>query len=340
MKLGIIGLPSSGKSTVFDALSQTISTAEKKVENRINTMQVPDERLDALGAMFKPQKTINARVEYLLPGMTGSAKDQKIWNQIRDCNALIHVLRNFSGYGFDEPTPYDDFHSLEQELILADIVVIEKRKERIDQDRRRGKNAFQQERALLDRCLKHLESETPLRKFPELATDPMLKGFAFVSAKPVMVLFNNDDEDDRRPEIENLTDQEDCMVIRGKLEQELAQMSAEEVEEFLEEFNISAPATNRVLQRSFAVLGLISFFTFVNKEVKAWTVPQNTIAVEAAGEIHSDMQRGFIRAEVVAYDDLMEAGSYAEARKLGTVRLEGKNYPVQDGDVVTFRFNV
>jgi GTP-binding protein YchF len=340
MKLGIIGLPSSGKSTVFDALSQTISTAEKKGENRINTMQVPDERLAALSTMFEPQKTINARVEYLLPGMAGSSKDPKIWTQIRDCNALIQVVRNFSGYGFDEPTPYDDFHSLDQELILADIVVIEKRKERIEQDRRSGKNAYQQELALLDRCLKHLESEMPLRKFPDLASDPILKGFAFVSAKPLMVLFNNDDEDDRQPVIENLTDKEDCMVIRGKLEQELAQMSAEEVEEFLEEFNISASATDRVIQRSFEVLGLVSFFTFVNKEVKAWTVKKDTIAVDAAGVIHSDMQRGFIRAEVVAYDDLMEAGSYAEARKRGTVRLEGKNYAVRDGDVITFRFNV
>ena len=183
----------------------------------------------------------------------------------------------------DIPKEFPDFHSLDQELILADIVVIEKRMVRIEQDRRRGKDVYRQELALLDRCLKHLESEMPLRKFPELASEHALKGYAFVSAKPVLILFNNDDEDDRLPVIENLTDQEDCMVIRGKLEQELSQMSAEEVKEFLEEFGISASATNRVIKRSFEVLGLISFFTFVNKEVKAWTTPKDTSAVEAAG---------------------------------------------------------
>lgn len=340
MKLGIIGLPSAGKSTVFEALTQTISTAEKKGENRINTMQVPDERLAVLSNMFKPQKTIYTQVEYFLPGMMGSLKDQKIWTQVRDCHALIHVIRNFSGYGFDEPMPLDDFNALDQELILADLMVIEKRMERIEQDRKRGKKEYQEELALLSQCLKHLENEMPLRKFPELSEAPSLKGYGFVSAQPVLVLFNNDDEDDRLPVIGNLTNKEDCMVIRGKLEQELAQMSAEEAEDFLTEFKISASATDRVIQRSFELLGLISFFTFVNKEVKAWNVKQGTVAVDAADVIHSDMKRGFIRAEVIAYNDLIDAGSYQEARKKGTVRLEGKNYTVQDGDVITFRFNV
>ena len=340
MKLGIIGLPSAGKSTVFEALTQTISTAEKKGENRINTMQVPDERLAVLSNMFKPQKTIYTQVEYFLPGMMGSLKDQKIWNQVRDCHALIHVIRNFSEYGFDEPMPLDDFNALDQELILADLVVIEKRMERIEQDRKRGKKEYQEELALLSQCLKHLENAMPLRKFVELSEAPALKGYGFVSAQPVLVLFNNDDEDDRLPVIENLTNKEDCMVIRGKLEQELAQMSAEEAEDFLTEFKISVSATDRVIQRSFELLGLISFFTFVNKEVKAWNVKQGTVAVDAADVIHSDMKRGFIRAEVIAYNDLIDAGSYQEARKKGTVRLEGKKYTVRDKDVITFRFNV
>jgi len=340
MKLGIIGLPNSGKSTVFEALTQTSSTGEKKGENRISTMPVPDERLTALNNMFKPKKIIYAQVEYFLPGVAGQTKDQKIWTQVRDCNALIHVVRNFSGYGFDEPTPHADFHALGQELILADLVVVEKRLERIEQDQQRSRKVDPEELSLLNQCLKKLESEVPLRRFPELAAAPTLKGYGFVSAKPVLVLFNNDDDDDRLPAIENLTDKENCMVIRGKLEQELVQMSAEEVEDFLKEFNILASATNRVIKRSFEVLGLISFFTFVNQEVKAWTIAKDTVAVDAADVIHSDMKRGFIRAEVVAYNDLMDAGSYAEARKKGTVRLEGKQYMVQDGDVITFRFNV
>ncbi|MFC1825956.1 DUF933 domain-containing protein [Thermodesulfobacteriota bacterium] len=340
MKLGIIGLPLSGKSTIFEALTQQVGAADKKQENRISTMQVPDERLATLSNMFNPKKTVYARVEYFLPGIQGLQKDQKIWTQVRDSNALIHVVRNFSGYGFDEPTPYDDFQSLDQELILADLVVIEKRKERIAQDRQRGKEAYQEELAILDQCLSNLENEIPLRKFEDLSSAQALKGYGFVSAKPILVLFNNDDEDDRLPVIENLTDTEDCMVIRGKLEQELAQMSEDEAADFLEEFNISASATDRVIKRSFEVLGLISFFTFVKNEVKAWTVKKGTIAVDAADEIHSDMKRGFIRAEVISFNDLMDAGSYAEARKKGTVRLEGKNYEVQDGDVITFRFNV
>jgi len=340
MKLGIIGLAGSGKSTIFEALTQNISPGAAKGEKRIGTMQVPDERLAALSNMFNPKKTIYARVEYILPGIQGSKKDQKIWPQVRDSNALIHVVRNFSGYGFDEPAPYEDFHALDQELILADLVVIEKRMERIKQDRKRGKKEYQGELALLNQCLSHLESEMPLRKFAALSSAQELKGYGFVSAKPILVLFNNDDEDDRLPVIENFTDTEDCMIIRGKLEQELAQMSEEETADFLEEFNISASATNRVIKRSFEVLGLVSFFTFVKNEVKAWTVKKGTVAVDAADTIHSDMKRGFIRAEVVAYTDLMDAGSYAEARKKGTVRLEGKNYEVQDGDVITFRFNV
>ncbi|MBL7179520.1 MAG: redox-regulated ATPase YchF [Desulfobacterales bacterium] len=340
MKLGIIGLPNSGKSTVFEALTQTLSTGEKKGESRISTMQVPDERLTVLSNMFKPKKTIYAQMEYFLPGVSGQTKDQKIWHQVRDCNALIHVVRNFSGYGFDEPAPYDDFHALDQELILADLVVVEKRLERIEQDKQRGRKVDPEELSLLNQCLKKLETEVPLRKFPELTAAPTLKGYGFVSAKPILVLFNNDDDDDRLPVIENLTDKESCMLIRGKLEQELAQMSAEEVEDFLEEFNIPAPATDRAIKRSFEVLGLISFFTFVNEEVKAWTITKDTVAVDAAEVIHSDMKRGFIRAEVVAYNDLVDAGSYAEARKKGTVRLEGKQYMVQDGDVITFRFNV
>ncbi len=340
MKLGIIGLPSSGKSTVFEALTRTISSPEKKVENRISTMQVPDERLAVLAAMFKPQKTILAQVEYFLPGMLGHKRDQKIWTQIRDCHALIHVVRNFSGYGFDEPTPANDFHTLDQELILSDLMVVESRLERIEQDKQRSREVDQEELSLLNQCLKNLEAEVPLRKFTELSSQHALRGFGFVSAKPLLLLFNNDDDNDRLPVIDKLIDQENCMVIRGKLEQELSQMSAEEAQEFLEEFNIAASATDRVIQRSFEVLGLISFFTFVNEEVKVWTVAKGTIAVDAADVIHSDMKRGFIRAEVVAYDDLIAAGSYPEARKQGTVRLEGKNYEVQDGDVITFRFNV
>jgi hypothetical protein len=156
----------------------------------------------------------------------------------------------------------------------------------------------------------------------------------------MLVLFNNDDEDDRLPAVSKITDTEDCLVIRGKLEQELAQMSSEEATEFLEEFNISESAMDKVIRKSYRLLGLISFFTVGSDEVRAWSIKSDTEAVDAAETVHTDMKKGFIRAEVLAYDDLMDAGTYAAARKKGTVRLEGKNYKVQDGDIINIRFNV
>lgn len=340
MKLGIIGLPGSGKSTVMEALTQTGAEAGFTGEDRIATVQVPDQRVSTLNDLYQRKKTIYARVEYFLPGMIGQKIDHVILNKVRDCDALIHVVRNFGGYGFQDPTPYDEILALEQELILADLVVVEKRLERIKQDRSRNKSIIDQEASLLAECLKDLESEIPLRRDADLAAAPLLKGFSFVSAKPMLILFNNDDEDDDIPVGGNLTSGQDCMIIRGKLEQELAQMSSEEAESFLAEFGITASAKDRVIKKSYELLGVISFFTVEGDEVRAWTVKKDTFAVDAAEVIHSDMKRGFIRAEVVSFEDLMDAGTYNEARKKGTVRLEGKTYPVQDGDIIKFRFNV
>ncbi len=340
MKLGIIGLPGSGKSTIFEALTQSILPEGHKGENRIGTIPVPDKRLAVLTEMYKPKRTIYAQVEYFLPGMLRQKKDQKIWNQVRDCDALIHVIRNFSVYGLEKPRPYHDFQAMDQELILADLVVVEKKLENIELERRRNKKTSPQEVSLLNQCLNNLENETPLRKCPDLASAHQLRGYAFLSAKPMLVMFNNEDEDNSIPEAADLTSTENCTIIRGKLEQELAQISVEEAEEFLSEFNITASAMDRVIKQSYELLGLISFFTVVNDEVKAWTVKKETQAVDAAGVIHTDMQKGFIRAEVISYEDLMSAGTYHEARKKGNVRLEGKTYEVRDGDIITFRFNV
>ncbi len=179
-----------------------------------------------------------------------------------------------------------------------------------------------------------------MRRHPNLAFAHKLKGYAFYSAKPMLVLFNNEDEDDALPEPAPIFEQEDCMIIRGKLEHELAQMSQEEAAELLEEFEISASATDRVVKQSYKLLGLISFFTVGEDEVRAWTIKKGTAAVDAAEVIHSDIKKGFIRAEVISYDDFMDAGSMANAKKKGTLRLEGKTYEVQDGDIINFRFNV
>ncbi len=341
MKLGIIGLPRAGKSTLFDALTKNISGTEKRGEDRIATIRVPDDRVAALSRMFKPQKTIYAQVEYFLPGLKKDHPGEPgLWKAVRDCDALLHVVRHHAAYGFEKPTPAEDFTRLDQELILADLVVAEKRIERIEADHQRGKKMDTEKHALLTACRQCLESEVPLRKKPELASAPELRGFAFLSAKPVLVLLNNEDDDDRMPDIKDLTGREACQVVRGKLEQELAQMPPAEAAEFLTEFNIPASAMDRVIRQSYQLLNLISFFTIISDEVRAWTLKKGTPAPEAADAIHSDMKKGFIRAEVVSFQDLMAAASYAEAKKRGTVRLEGKDYAVQDGDIIQFRFNI
>jgi hypothetical protein len=344
MKLGIIGLPQSGKSTVFEALTKSTSDMTHKGENRVSTIRVPDSRIDILSEMYRPQKTIYAQVEYFLPGSGGAnkhrVKEQSIWAATRECDALIHVIRNHTDVGFEKKTPHEDFRNIEQELILADLVVVEKRLERIELDHKRGKKTDPREHALLIECRKNLENEIPLRRVMELASARELRGFTLLSAKPMLVLFNNGEENNGMPEVNSLTNLENCLVIRGKLEQELAQMSTAEAAEFLNEFNISESAMNRVIRKSYNILGLISFFTIGKDEVRAWTLKIGTQAVDAAEEIHSDIKKGFIRAEVLSYDDLMEAGTYADARKKGTVRLEGKTYEVKDGDIINFRFNV
>ena len=343
MKIGIIGLPGSGKTTIFEALTASVSSDAHKGEPRLGTVRVPDERVDILSDMYKPKKSTYAQVEYFLPGRLGQkegSKEQSLWNQARDCDALIYVIRNFGGYGYDPPQPLEDFRRLDEELYFSDLVVAEKRLERLTQDKQKGRQIEQEELDLVAACHAKLEGETPLRRFPELAASPRLRGFTFLSAKPILVLFNNEDEDDNLPEIGELAKQEVCLVMRGKLESELAQMSPEEAAEFLAEFNIKASAMDRVITQSYDLLGLISFFTVGEDEVRAWTIRHHTPAPDAADVIHSDMKKGFIRAEVISYQHLMEAGNYSEARKRGTVRLEGKTYEVQDGDIINVRFNV
>ena len=344
MKLGIIGLPGSGKSTVFEALTRNEVTAGRKDESRIGTVHVPDPRVDILSHMYHPRKTIFAQVEYLRPGYTTGEqeglKDQQIWTQTKNCDALIHVVRNFKSYGVAPPTPFEDFLKLDQELILTDHVSVEKRIERIQQEQLRHRSIDTNELDLLHTCKSHLENEMPLRRFQDIASSPLLKGFTFLSAKPMIVLFNNNDESVHLPKGNDVCKEEMCMVIRGKLEHELSQMPEEEAIAFLKEFNIPASAMDRVIQQSYHLLGLISFFTVGEDEVRAWTIHKNTLAIDAAEVIHSDIKKGFIRAEVISCQDLIESGSYGAARKKGTVRLEGKTYNIQDGDIVHFRFNV
>jgi GTP-binding protein YchF len=345
MKLGIIGLAKSGKATVFEALTKQPLDMSHKKENITCAIRVPDERIDILSNIYTPKKTTYAQITYFLPGATDRDKEtsamQEAANKVRDCDALIHVVRNFNIFGGQAPDPYADFKTLNDEMMLADLMVVEKRLERLELDKKRGKNIDLEEGSLLSQCLENLEKEIPLRKCPDLVSTSSLKGYAFLSLKPMLVLFNNEDEDDNIPKTSDGPPfNEPGMTIRGKLEQELVQMSDKDAADFLLEFNIKTSAMDRVIKKSYQLLGLISFFTVGTDEVKAWTIKENTSAVNAADVIHSDIKKGFIRAEVLSYEEFIRAGSHHEAKKRGTLKLEGKTYEVQDGDIINFRFNV
>jgi GTP-binding protein YchF len=343
MKLGIIGLPQSGKSTIFAALTgargQDASKTPKK-DQMISTVKVIDERIDFLSAIYKDKKTIYAQVEYLLPSEIASGSEGSLWNQVRTCDALIHVVRNFSDAGGTDPQSESDLNKLEDEMMLNDLMVAEKRIERIELDLKRGKKSSNEEYSLVKSCKELLESCRPLRVEPELAFAPLLKGFTFLSAKPQLVIINNDDDNESLPEWKTKPDNLELLLVRGRLEMEIASLSKEEAQEFLVEYNIEQSALDRLIKSSYKILNLISFFTVGENEVKVWTIGRGTPALEAAGEIHSDIQKGFIRAEVLAYDDLLKYGSFKDAKAAGRVRLEGKEYAVQDGDIINYRFNV
>jgi len=347
MKLGIIGLPQSGKSTVFHALTGARGEKEERgasrSDPRIATITVVDERVDFLTQLYHPKKTTYAKVEYLLPSEISASSfgsDAGVLNQVRVCDGLLHVVRNFEEAGGSPVTPEKDFRRLEEEMILSDLEVAEKRIERIALDRKRGKKPDGKESALLESCREHLEKNLPLRDVQELAFEPTLKGFTFLSAKPMLVIINNNDEDETLPKWDRKPENLEFLVVRGRLEMDIAAMSPEEAEEFLEAYHIQESALDRVIKRSYDVLNLISFFTVISDEVRAWSIPTGTPALHAAGAVHTDMQKGFIRAETLSLGDLKRCGSFQEAKKAGLVRLEGKDYQVKDGDIINFRFNI
>lgn len=349
MKLAIIGLPGSGKTTLFNALTRghaVVCPGGRFKEANLGVVKVPDVRVDTLSTLYEPEKTIYAYVEYVdVGGLDGSSEkskplDEKLVNLVRPADALVLVARNFELGGM-KPTARADIRKVESELILADLLVVENRLTRIGEDKKRGKKINEEEHDLLSRCLAALEGETPLRLLNEVLSSTLLKGFAFLTAKPTLWVINNQEKHYPKVEIAQVPPNTMVTEVCGSLEMELAQLSPEEAEMFRRDLELDVePALQRIIRHSYILLGFISFFTVGKDEVRAWTIKKGTNAQRAAGVIHSDIEKGFIRAEVLAYDDLAEFGSYAQAQKKGRVRLEGRDYIVQDGDIINFRFNV
>jgi len=356
MKIGIIGLPNSGKTTIFNALTRsdtaTAAFSSGVVEVHTAVVDVPDPRVDALSAMFNPKKTTYARVTYSDIGGFGKGAAKSgisgpLLNAIAANDALMLVVRAFEDENVAHPNdridPALDSEAMQGDLLLNDMTAIEQRLERLDATKHRGtpdeRKLMAIEYELLQRLMAVLEEETPLREV-EISEDErkMLGGFGLMSLKPLLIVINIGDEDDEADYADLLDER--TILLRGRLEAEIAQMEPDEAAEFLDDFGIDEPGLNRAIRLCYDMLGQLSFFTVGEDEVRAWTVHRGATAPEAAGAIHSDLQKGFIRAEVTAYDDLMAAGSEVEARKLGKQRLEGKGYQVADGDVIAIRFNL
>ncbi len=352
MKLGIIGLPQCGKTTIFNALTRgnaPTTASAGRIEVHTAVVDVPDPRVDQLSAMFKPRKTIYAKVTYAdIAGLEGGAAKSgisgQLLNQLSQMDGFIHVVRCFEDENVPHPAgsvnPGRDIETMQSELLLNDLIAVERKLERLAEERKKGGtdkalNARQTE--LFERLHQTLSENKPLRVLeftPEEQKD--LASFGLLSRKPILTAFNLG-EGQAAPQIAL---DHPSVALQGKLEMEIAQLPPEDAAVFMQEYGIEEPSLNRMIRLSYDLLNLQSFFTVGEDEVRAWTIRRGATALEAAGEIHTDLMRGFVRAEVVAYDDLISLGSLGEAKAKGKLRLEGKEYIVKDGDIVHIRFNL
>lgn len=357
MDLGIVGLPNSGKTTVFNALTrgkaETTAYASGRVEVHTAVVNVPDPRLEMIAQQVRPQKVTYAQVTYHdiagLPAERGTLSPQLL-NLISANDALVHVVRCFQNPAVPHPLgsvdPARDLQLVEEEFMLSDLAIVEGRLERLAKQKYKGtpqeREQMAKEEKLLERLRQTLAEGKPLRTVTlEPDEERMVRSFAFLSLKPQLVVFNIDDDgEDPSDELTPPWPRTRGLALRARLEMELVQMDPEEAAEFMAMFDIEELGLNRVIRASYELLDLITFFTVSEKEVRAWALPRGSTALDAAGTIHSDMARGFIRAEVIRWDELVRYGSLAEARRQGAVRLEGKDYIVQDGDVLYIRFHV
>ena len=362
MKLGIIGLPQSGKTTIFNALTHGDRPVGQmsgggRFEVQTGVVSVPDPRVDTLSALFKPRKTIYAQVTYAdIAGVEGSGeKGDKggfsgpLLNQLAVMDGLLQVVRAFDNPMVPHPRgsvdAQRDLAAVDGELLLNDMLAVERKLDRMADDMKKGivkdKTLHAQELVLFTKLLEALQAETPLRDVElSLADEKALASYQLLTRKPMLVVFNVGDE---RPDPASLPEysrpRAASVALQGRLEMDIAQLPPDEAVIFLAEYGIAEPSLNRVIRLSYDLLGLESFFTVGEDEVRAWTVRRGATAPEAAGEIHTDLQKGFIRAEVSGYDDLVAAGTYAELKAKGKLRLEGKEYIVKDGDILNIRFS-
>ncbi|MQL52541.1 redox-regulated ATPase YchF [Desulfofundulus thermobenzoicus] len=362
LSFGIVGLPMVGKTTVFNLVTgggaETSRFMTGKTGTNVGMARVRDPRVDFLSDLFKPRRTVYAQIQCSdVPGLVrGASEGQGVGNQflegIREADLLVHVLRAFNNPNVPhldgEIDPVRDLETVSMELLFADMELLEKRVSRIKGGKKITREAaFEME--VLQKCLAGLENETPLHR-QELAAEERaaLRHYNFLTEKPVILVVNTDEEQFKsrsypgRDALEKAASARGLKTIEicGEMELEISRLSPEDREIFLADLGVGELGSDRLVRTAYDQLGLISFFTVGEDEVKAWTIRQGTDAKRAAGKIHSDIERGFIRAEVVAYKDLYEQGSMAGVKEKGLARLEGKDYIVEDGDIINFRFNV
>lgn len=334
MKTAIFGLAACGKTELFQALTGPRTTVNERA-----MVKVPEPRLDPLTRYFHPKKRTHTEIEYLdIRGGGSSSLSQRALNDIRPYDCLLAVLDNFSGLA----DPEAQRTTIETDLVIADLAVLEKRLEKIEQDKKKAKHLVDpREEQLLLQAQSRLEQEIPLRREPDLSLAPELRGFCFLSAKPILYVWNCAEQKLGTTALPDDQTREAHLEISAALEKELAELDdPEEQQAFLQDLGLQASALNRIIATTYDLLGLITFLTGGEKEVRSWPLRQGATAPEAAGVIHSDLQKGFIRAEVLAWSDFEELQDLKKAKEKGVLRLEGKDYTVKDGDIITFRFNI